>query len=109
MRWNCQNTGYNAFALIYRPGAQTACEDLARAISFIFEHADELEVDTDLLFPLGRLRWSKNGSLARALMARSAFGGDDLPQTGRCSDHAVYRPQRLSQKTILADLCLCGR
>lgn len=23
--------GYNAFALIYRPGAQTACEDLARA------------------------------------------------------------------------------
>ena len=26
--------GYNAFALIYRPGAQTACEDLARAIAF---------------------------------------------------------------------------
>ena len=38
--------GYNAFALIYRPGAQTACEDLARAIAFIFEHADELEIDT---------------------------------------------------------------
>ena len=38
--------GYNAFALIYRPGAQTACEDLARAITFIFEHADELEIDT---------------------------------------------------------------
>ena len=29
--------GYNVFALIYRPGAQTACEDLARAITFIFE------------------------------------------------------------------------
>lgn len=38
--------GYNAFALIYRPGAQTACEDLARAIAFIHDHADELEVDT---------------------------------------------------------------
>ncbi|MDO5297277.1 MAG: alpha/beta hydrolase [bacterium] len=38
--------GFNAFALIYRPGAQTACEDLARAIAFVFEHADELEVDT---------------------------------------------------------------
>lgn len=25
--------GYNAFALIYRPGADTACEDLARAIA----------------------------------------------------------------------------
>lgn len=39
--------GYNAFALIYRPGAQIACEDLARAIAFIFENADELEVNTD--------------------------------------------------------------
>ncbi len=39
--------GYNAFALVYRPGAQTACEDLARAIAFIHDHADELEVDTD--------------------------------------------------------------
>ncbi len=39
--------GYNAFAVIYRPGAQTACEDLSRAIAFIFDHADELEVDTD--------------------------------------------------------------
>lgn len=39
--------GYNAFALIYRPGAQTACEDLSRAIVFIFEHADDLQVDTD--------------------------------------------------------------
>lgn len=38
-------TGYNAFALIYRPGSQTACEDLARAIAFIHEHAKELEVD----------------------------------------------------------------
>ena len=36
--------GYHAFALIYRPGAQTACEDLARAISFIFEHAQELQL-----------------------------------------------------------------
>lgn len=39
--------GYNAFALIYRPGAQTACEDLARAIRFVFEHAEELQIDTD--------------------------------------------------------------
>ena len=38
--------GYNAFALIYRPGARTACEDLARAIAFIHEHAAELGVDT---------------------------------------------------------------
>ncbi len=38
--------GYNAFALIYRPGSDTACEDLARAIAFIHENASEFEVDT---------------------------------------------------------------
>ena len=38
--------GYNAFALIYRPDAQLACEDLARAIAFIHEHAAELQIDT---------------------------------------------------------------
>lgn len=38
--------GYNAFALIYRPGWDTTMEDLARAIAFIHEHANELGVDT---------------------------------------------------------------
>ena len=73
--------GYNAFALIYRPGAQTACEDLARAISFIFEHAQELEVDTGC--------YSLWGGSAGARMAAwlgsygpAAFGGDDLPRPG---------------------------
>lgn len=73
--------GYNAFALIYRPGAQTACEDLARAITFIFEHAEELEVDKDC--------YSLWGGSAGARMAAwlgtygpSAFGGGDLPQPG---------------------------
>ena len=73
--------GYNAFALIYRPGAQTACEDLARAIRFIFEHAQELEVDTD-----GYSLW---GGSAGARMAAwlgsygtSAFGEAELPQPG---------------------------
>jgi len=37
--------GYNAFAIIYRPGAREACEDLARAIALIHKHADELNVD----------------------------------------------------------------
>ena len=36
--------GYNAFALIYRPGAQTACEDLACAIAFLFTHQKELGI-----------------------------------------------------------------
>lgn len=40
--------GYNAFALQYRTGdSQTAMEDLAAAIAFIFDHADELQVSTE--------------------------------------------------------------
>ncbi|MBQ4401810.1 MAG: hypothetical protein II832_06565, partial [Synergistaceae bacterium] len=39
--------GYNAFALIYRPGSETACEDLARAIAFIHDNAAELGVDAE--------------------------------------------------------------
>lgn len=73
--------GYHAFALIYRPGAQTACEDLARAISFIFEHAEEMEIDTDC--------YSLWGGSAGARMAAylgsygpAAFGGENLPRPG---------------------------
>ena len=73
--------GYNAFALIYRPGAQTACEDLARAISFIFEHAEELEVDTDCYSLWGG---SAGGRMAAWLgsYGPAAFGGDELPRSG---------------------------
>ena len=73
--------GYNAFALIYRPSAQTACEDLARAISFIFENADKLGVSTDC--------YSVWGGSAGARMAAylgtygpAGFGGDDLRKPG---------------------------
>lgn len=73
--------GYNAFALIYRPGAQTACEDLARAISFIFDHAEELEVDTDCYSLWGG---SAGGRMAAYLGAYGpeAFGGDRVPRPG---------------------------
>lgn len=37
--------GYNGFALIYRPGDDSACEDLARAIAFLHENAEELQID----------------------------------------------------------------
>jgi acetyl esterase/lipase len=37
--------GYNTFALIYRPGAKTACEDLARAIAFLFQNAEKIGID----------------------------------------------------------------
>ena len=73
--------GYNAFALIYRPGARTACEDLAKAISFMFEHAEELDVDTDCYSLWGG---SAGGRMAAYLgiYGTSAFGGADLPRPG---------------------------
>ena len=70
--------GYNAFALIYRPGAQSACEDLAQAIAFIFENAEQLEVDTS--------DYSLWGGSAGARMAAwlgtygtAAYGQKDYP------------------------------
>lgn len=73
--------GYNAFALIYRPGAQTACEDLARAIAFIHENAEKLGVDVS--------DYSLWGGSAGARMAAwlgsygtAAFGGADYPKPG---------------------------
>ena len=70
--------GYNAFALIYRPGAQTACEDLSKAIAFISDHAEELQVDPD--------DYSLWGGSAGARMAAwvgtygtSAFGEKEYP------------------------------
>lgn len=73
--------GYNAFALIYRSGAQTACEDLARAISFVFEHAEELEVETE-----GYSLWGGSAGARMAAWLGSygpvAFDGDNLPRPG---------------------------
>ena len=73
--------GYNAFALIYRPGAQTACEDLARAVSFIFAHAEELGVNTDCYSLWGG---SAGGRMAAWVSSNgtAAFGGDNLPKAG---------------------------
>ena len=66
------------FALIYRPGADTACEDLARAIAFLYENADELQISMD--------NYSLWGGSAGARMAAwlgsygtAAFGEDAYP------------------------------
>ena len=74
--------GYNAFALIYRPGAQTACEDLARAIAFIHEHADELEVDT-ADFPSGAAARARGWRRGWAAMARRPLARRNIPAPAR--------------------------
>lgn len=75
--------GCNAFALIYRPGAQTACEDLARAIAYLHEHADELGISMEC--------YSLWGGSAGARMAAwlgtygtEAFGERAYPRAATC-------------------------
>ena len=73
--------GYNAFALIYRPGAQTACEDLARAISFIFVNAEQLGVDTECYSLWGGSAGARMAAYLGSL-GTEYFGGDVLPKPG---------------------------
>lgn len=73
--------GYNAFALIYRPGRNNSLEDLARAIDFIFEHADELQVDTECYSLWGG---SAGAQMVAALgsYGTASYGGGDHPGPG---------------------------
>lgn len=92
--------GYNAFVLTYRTGqgSGTAIRDMAQALGFIFDHANELGVSRE-----GYSLW---GSSAGARMVAAigshgtqAFGGPDLPgpatvvmaYTGH-ADHAAQEP-----------------
>lgn len=85
--------GYNAFALIYRPHSQTACGDLARAISFIFEHAEELEIDTDCYSLWGG---SAGGRMTAYLSSygTDVFGEKSYPKQGAAiiqyTSHSEY-------------------
>lgn len=100
--------GYNGFALVYRTRtADAACEDLARAIRFIFDHAKELGVDTS-----GYSLW---GGSAGARMAAylgaygtDAFGEETLPRPAavimQYTGHSQY--SRLDPPTYA---CVGGR
>ena len=65
--------GYNGFALIYRP--DDPYTDLAQAIGFIYDHAQELGVDPE--------NYSLWGGSAGARMAATLGNGDALPYFGR--------------------------
>ena len=65
--------GYNCFALIYRP--DDPYTDLAQAITFIYDHAAELEVNPE--------NYSLWGGSAGARMAATLGNGDALYHFGR--------------------------
>lgn len=69
--------GYNAFALIYRP--DEAYEDLARAVTYLYDHAKELEIQAD-----GYSLWGGSAGARMAALVGAggpaAYGGDNLPR-----------------------------
>ena len=71
--------GINAFAIIYRPDAQKACEDLARALSVIFQKARAFGVSTN-----GYSLWGGSaGARMAAWVGRygtQAFGEKTFPK-----------------------------
>ena len=86
--------GYNVFTLQYRTGGEeTACADMAAAVSWIFRNAANLGVGTD--------GWSVWGGSAGARMAAdmgtygsAALGGDPLPRPSAVimayTSHSLY-------------------
>ena len=100
--------GYNAFVLRYRPGRgeQAATEDMAAAISWLFRHAAELDIDTS-----GYSVW---GSSAGARMAANigshgpgGFGGDALPKPAvvvmAYTGHARFTPHEPPTFVVVGD------
>lgn len=87
--------GFNAFAIIYRPGWETAYQDLARAISFIFRNAEELGVGADYYSLWGG---SAGGRMAATLASYgpASYGEDNVskPTTVvmQYTGHSDYNP-----------------
>lgn len=71
--------GYNAFALIYRP--DYAYEDLAQAIAYIYDHAEELQVDKEGYSLWGGSAGARMAAeLGNASYGSAYYGRPDIPQ-----------------------------
>ena len=77
--------GLNAFALIYRPDWDTADEDLARALTYIYDHADELGVARDGYSLWGGSAGARMAAdMSRLSHMRCSTGRTDIPQAAAC-------------------------
>ena len=72
--------GYNAFVLKYRTGSgQYAVEDLAAALKFIFQNADELGVGTKHYSLWGSSAGARTAAVGMAYTGQSEFTRNDPP------------------------------
>ena len=75
----------NAFALIYRPDWSPSDEDLARALTYIYDHADELGVARDGYSLWGGSAGARMAAdMSRLSHMRSSTGRTDIPQAAAC-------------------------
>ena len=77
--------GLNAFALIYRPDWTPSDEDLARALTYIYDLADELGVARDGYSLWGGSAGARMAAdMSRLSHMRSSTGRSDIPQAAAC-------------------------
>lgn len=71
--------GIHAFALIYRPGGETSCQDLARAISFVHENAPAWQADVNGYSLWGGSAGARTAAILGAL-GTARFGEKNCPK-----------------------------
>ena len=71
--------GIHAFALIYRPGGDTSCEDLARAIAFVHENGVALQADVSGYSLWGGSAGARTAAMLGAL-GTARFGEKEYPK-----------------------------
>ena len=77
--------GYNAFALIYRPDWEPSDEDLARAVAYVYDHAQELGVSPDGYSLWGGSAGARMAAdMSRLSHMRSSTGRADSPHAAAC-------------------------
>ena len=77
--------GLNAFALIYRPDWTPSDQDLARALTYIYDHADELGVSREGYSLWGGSAGARMAAdMSRLSHMRSSTGRTDIPQAAAC-------------------------
>ena len=77
--------GLNAFALIYRPDWEPSDQDLARALTYIYDHADELGVSREGYSLWGGSAGARMAAdMSRLSHMRSSTGRTDIPQAAAC-------------------------
>lgn len=90
--------GFSAFALVYRLEPQAACEDAARAVQLIFQHAQDFQVNTTCYSVWGA---SAAGMIAAWIgtYGPASFGAPGIPKPGAVIMQYSNHPEVTGQES----------